>query len=71
MWVQLITMQNDLQKQVSVMVAVPVSKEGKRIEGEKKTSYRSSSSAMIIFNSTSMIWDYEKIRVTHWIMQVR
>jgi enhancer of mRNA-decapping protein 4 len=30
---QLITMQNDLQKQVSVMVAVPVSKEGKRIEG--------------------------------------
>jgi hypothetical protein len=45
MWVQLITMQNDLQKQVSVMVAVPVSKEGKRIEGEKKTSYRSSSSA--------------------------
>jgi hypothetical protein len=44
-WVQLITMQNDLQKQVSVMVAVPVSKEGKRIEGEKRTSYSSSSSS--------------------------
>ncbi len=69
-------MQNDLQKQVSVMVAVPVSKEGKRIEGEKRTSYSSSSSSsssstMIIVISTSMIWDYEKIRVTRWIMQVQ
>ncbi|KAL2636093.1 hypothetical protein R1flu_007572 [Riccia fluitans] len=30
---QLVTMQKELQKQMTVMVAIPVSKEGKRIEG--------------------------------------
>jgi enhancer of mRNA-decapping protein 4 len=30
---QLVTVQKELQKQITVMVAVPVSKEGKRLEG--------------------------------------
>lgn len=30
---QLVTMQKEIQKQMTVMVAVPVAKEGKRMEG--------------------------------------
>lgn len=32
-FLQLVTMQKEIQKQMTVMVAVPVAKEGKRMEG--------------------------------------
>lgn len=42
--VQLVTMQKEIQKQMTVMVAVPVAKEGKRMEG-----------ILLFGNSTSLV----------------
>jgi hypothetical protein len=36
---QLVSMQKELQKQMTVMVAVPVAKEGKRMEGMPNGSF--------------------------------
>lgn len=38
--VQLVNMQNELQKQMAMLVAVPVGKEGKRLEGISITAGR-------------------------------
>jgi hypothetical protein len=41
MWAfQLVSMQKELHKQMTVMVAVPVNKEGKRMEGMPSANYK-------------------------------